>query len=74
MIEAPVGLLFNKFGNLSIYYVLIAQGFKFSSVPYLKCFGTSQLEFEMVELYKNKVKLTEEQALLYLLIGANINK
>ena len=28
----------------------------------------------MVELYKNKVKFIEEQALFYPLIGANINK
>ena len=74
MIEAPIGVLFNKFGNLSTYNILIAQGFNFSSVLYLKYFGTSQLEFEMVELYKNKIEFTEEQALFYPLIGAKINK
>ena len=46
-----MGLLFNKFGNLSIYYIGNIQASSFSSVPYLKNFVTSQLEFETVELY-----------------------
>ena len=33
------GLLFNKFGNLSIYYIWNIQASKFGSLPYLKCFG-----------------------------------
>ena len=53
---APIGMLFNKFANLTIYYILYIQASYFYSVPYLKRFGSSQLEFEMVELYKNKVK------------------
>ena len=61
MIRAPVGQLFNRFGNLSIYYVLIAQGLNFSSVSYFKCFGTSQLEFEKVKLYINKVNLSKDK-------------
>ena len=46
-----MGLLFTKFGNLTIYYILNIQASNFSSVPYLKDIGTSQLEFETVELY-----------------------
>ena len=49
--DPPVGLLLNKFGNLTIYYNLKIQPSNFSSVPYLKNFETSQLEFETVELY-----------------------
>ena len=45
-----MGLLFNKFGSLSIYFIWNIQASSFSSVPYLKGFGTSQLEFETVEL------------------------
>ena len=41
-----VGLLLNKFGNLTIYYIWNIQASNFSSVPYLKDFGNSQLEFE----------------------------
>ena len=47
----PVGLLFTKSDNLSIYYIWNIQSSIFSSVPYLNDFETSQLEFEMVELY-----------------------
>ena len=53
-----MGLLFNKFGNLSIYYIWKIQACNFRSVSHLKYFGTSQSEFEMVDLYKNKVKFT----------------
>ena len=49
------------------------QAFNFCSVSYLKCFGTSLLQFEIVKLYKSKVKLSEEQALFYSLAGAIIN-
>ena len=45
-----MGLLFSKFGNLTIYYIWNIQASNFSSVPYLKDFGTSQLEFETAEL------------------------
>ena len=48
---APVGLLFTKFEKLTIYYIWNIQASNFSSVPYLKDFGTFQLEFETVELY-----------------------
>ena len=58
MIRSPAELLFNRFRNLNVYYILIVEGFNFFSVPYLKCFGISQLKFEIVELYKNKVKFT----------------
>ena len=51
MIEDPVGLLFNIVRNLSIYYIWNIQASNFSSVPYLKDFGPSQLEFETVDLY-----------------------
>ena len=51
----PIGMLFTKFGNLTIYYIWNIQAFKFSSVLYLKGFGTFQLEFETVELYYFKV-------------------
>ena len=44
-----------KFGNLTIYYIWNIQAFNFCWVPYLKCFGTFQLEFEMAELYKYKL-------------------
>ena len=44
-------LLFTKFANLTIYYIWNIQASNFSSVPDLKGFGTSQLEFETVELY-----------------------
>ena len=54
--DTPWGLLFNKFGNLSIYYIQTIYASNFCSLSYLKCFGTSLLEFEMAELYKNKVK------------------
>ena len=40
----------SKFGKLSIYYIWNKQAFNFSSVPYLKCFEASQLEFQTVEL------------------------
>ena len=43
-------------------------------MSHLKCFGTSQLEFEMVDLYKNKVKFTWKWALFYPLTGAFICK
>ena len=43
-----MGLLFNKFGNLSIYQICKIQASNFFSVLYLKYFGTSQLEFEMI--------------------------
>ena len=46
----PVVLLFNKFGNLSVYYIWNIQAFNFSLVLYWKYFGTSQFEFETVEL------------------------
>ena len=52
-----MGMLFNKFGNFSGYHIRKIQASNLFSVSYLKCFGTSQLEFEMIELYKNKVKL-----------------
>ena len=48
---SPVGLLFTKFGNLTIYYIWNIESSNFPLVPYLKCFGTSQLEFETVELH-----------------------
>ena len=46
-----MGLLYTKFGNLTIYYIWNIQASYFSLVPYLKCIETSQLEFGMVELY-----------------------
>ena len=46
-----MGLLLTKFGNLVIYFIWNNQAFNFSLVPDLKCFVTSQLEFETVELY-----------------------
>ena len=42
---------FTKFGNVTIYYIWNIQVSIFSSVSYLKDFGTSKLEFETVELY-----------------------
>ena len=49
-----MGLLFNQFANLSIYHIWKIQASNFGLVSYLKCLGTCQLEFEMVDLYKNK--------------------
>ena len=46
-----MGLVLNKFGNLSIYYIRNIQASNFPLVPYLKCFRTSQLELKTVELY-----------------------
>ena len=51
VIWPPVGLLFTTFGNLTSYYIWNIQAYNFSSVPYLKDFGTFQLEFETVKLY-----------------------
>ena len=69
-----MGLPFNKFGYLNIYFIWYIQAFNFWSEPYLKDFWTSQLELEMVKLYKNKVKFTYEQALFYPLTGGFIYK
>ena len=52
----PVGLLFTKFGNFTIYYIWNIQPSNFSSVPYLKDFGTSLLELETVKLRCNLSK------------------
>ena len=49
-----MGLLFNKFDSLSIYYIWNTQASKFVLVSYLKCFGTFQIEFKTVELYLHK--------------------
>ena len=43
-------------------------------MSYLKCFGTSQLEFETAELFKRKVQFTEDQRLSYPLICAFLCK
>ena len=51
MIEPSMGQLFNKLDNPSIYSSRIIQASNFCSEPYLKRFGTSQLEFEMDKLY-----------------------
>ena len=51
VIWPPVGLLCNKFGNLSIYYIWNIKASNFPLVPYFKCFATSQLEFKTVALY-----------------------
>ena len=51
VIWTPVGLLFTTFGNLTSYYIWNIQASNFSLVPYLKDFGTYQLEFETVKLY-----------------------
>ena len=53
-----VGLMLNKLGNPSIYFIWSIQASNFCLEPYLKCFGTSQLELEMLEIYKNKVNFT----------------
>ena len=53
----PVGLLFTIFDNLTIYFIWNIQASNFSSVPYLKDFGTLQLEFETAELCLHKVKI-----------------
>ena len=67
-----MGLLSNKFGNLSIYHILKTQASNVCSVSYLECFGTTRLQFETVELDQNKVKFTEEQVLFYPLTGSFI--
>ena len=43
-----MGLLFTA---TLIFATFDIQAFNISLVPYLKCFGTSQLEFQTVELY-----------------------
>ena len=53
----PMGLLFTIFDNLTIYFIWNIQASNFSSVPYLKDFGTLQLEFETAELCLHKVKI-----------------
>ena len=49
-------------------------GSNLCSLSYSECFGTYQLEVEMVDLYKNEAKITFEQALFYPLTSAIINK
>ena len=39
-------MLFNNFGNLSIYYIWNMQASNFSSEPYLKDFGGSQFRIQ----------------------------
>ena len=46
-----MGMLFTKFGNLTIYYIWNIQASNFSLVPYLNIFGTFDLDFKTVELY-----------------------
>ena len=50
-----LGAAFWQIDNNSIYSIWNIQASNFPLVPYLKCFGTSQLEFEAVELYWHKV-------------------
>ena len=49
--DTPVGMLLNKLRNPIIYSIWNIQAPNFGSDLYLKCFGTSQLEFEMDKLY-----------------------
>ena len=51
MIWPSVGLVFTKFGKVNSYKIWNIQASHFSLVPYLKCFGISQLELPMVDLY-----------------------
>ena len=44
-----MGLVFTKFGNLTIFYILTIQASKFFSVSDFKDFGTSQLQFEICQ-------------------------
>ena len=51
VIWTPVGLLFTKFGNLSINFIRNMKAPNFYWVQYLKFFGTSQLKFAIDQLY-----------------------
>ena len=46
---SPMGLLFNKFGNLSIYYIWNIQASNISWAPCLKCFGISLFDFAIFD-------------------------
>ena len=41
-----VGLIFDKFGNFSVYYIWNIQTLKYSLVSFLKYFETSLFDFE----------------------------
>ena len=43
-----MGLVFDKFGKLSVYYIWNIKAFKYSLVFFLKYFGTSQIDFETI--------------------------
>ena len=49
--EPPIGLLLNKLDSPSNYPNWNMQAPNFCSEPFLKCYKTSQLEFEMDKLY-----------------------
>ena len=65
-------LLFNKLGNLSIYYTWNIQASNFFWMFYLKCFGTSLFDSTIFQFYPFDVILTEKELMLYPLTCASI--
>ena len=55
----PVGLVFGNPNKSSIFQILNIQTFNFSLAPYLKFFGSSSFEFEMVYVYSFKAIFTK---------------
>ena len=62
MIWPPVGLIFDNFGNPSIYYIYNIETFKILLVSFLEGFGTFPSDFTIFYFYCFKAVFTQKTA------------
>ena len=65
MIWPPVGLVFAKLGNLSIYQIWSIQASEIPLASSLNSFGTSLFGFEIFQSYYFNAIYTGKQPMLY---------